>query len=85
MYGIFCEVFTNNHNLHFIFNHKDMNLRQCRQLELVRDSHDKTNLYHPSKANAIEDALDRKGVSMDILALSLDEEKLLIWCLEFVQ
>ncbi|EGW38187.1 hypothetical protein DOT_3898, partial [Desulfosporosinus sp. OT] len=50
-----------------MFKQKDLNLRQRRWLELLKD-YDITILYHPEKANVVADALSRKAVSMRSLA-----------------
>jgi hypothetical protein len=44
-----CEIYT----------HNDLNLRQRRWLELIKDYDLGTN-YHPGKANVVADALSRK-------------------------
>ena len=60
-------------SLQYIFNQRDMNLRQRRWLELLKD-YDMTILYHPGKSNVVADALSRKTVSMGSLAmLQVDE------------
>lgn len=48
--GILCEVYTNHRSLQHLFKKKDLNLRQIRWLELLKD-YEITSLYHPSKAN----------------------------------
>ncbi|XP_070019622.1 uncharacterized protein [Nicotiana sylvestris] len=45
---------------------RDLNLRQRRWLELLKD-YDITILYHPSSVNVVADALSRKAESMGIL------------------
>ncbi|XP_069152102.1 uncharacterized protein [Solanum lycopersicum] len=61
LYGVHCEVFTDYRSLQYIFNQRDLNLRQRRWLELLKD-YDMTILYHPGKTNAVADALSRKAV-----------------------
>ncbi|XP_015081239.1 uncharacterized protein LOC107024791 [Solanum pennellii] len=68
LYGVHCEVFTDHRSLQYIFNQRDLNLRQRRWLELLKD-YDMTILYHPGNANVVVDALSRKGVSMGSLAM----------------
>ena len=41
-----------------MFNQKDLNHRQRRGLELLKD-YDKSVLYHPGKENVVVDALSR--------------------------
>jgi hypothetical protein len=45
--------------LKYIFTQKDLNLRQRRWLELIKD-YDLEIHYHPGKANLVTDALSRK-------------------------
>jgi hypothetical protein len=45
--------------LKYIFTQKDLNLRQRRWLELIKD-YDLEIHYHPGKANLVADALSRK-------------------------
>ena len=51
-----CEIFTNHRSLNYIFSQMNLNLRQRRWLELLKD-YDMTILYHPRKANVVADAL----------------------------
>ncbi|WP_157998481.1 hypothetical protein, partial [Desulfosporosinus sp. OT] len=60
-------MFTDHRSLQHLFKQKDLNLRQRRWLELLKD-YDITILYHPEKANVVADALSRKAVSMRSLA-----------------
>ena len=71
-----CEIFTDHRSLQYIFSQRDLNLRQRRWLELLKD-YDVTILYHPGKANVVADALSRKTHSMGSLAsLSVEERPL---------
>ena len=54
-----CEVFTDHKSLKYIFTQKDLNMRQRRWLELIKD-YDLSLQYHPGKANVVVDALSRK-------------------------
>ena len=54
-----CEVFTDHKSLKYIFTQKDLNMRQRRWLELIKD-YDLSLQYHPGKANVVADALSRK-------------------------
>ncbi|XP_070044821.1 uncharacterized protein [Nicotiana tomentosiformis] len=67
IYGVPCEVFTYHRSLEYFFKKKELNLRQRRWLELLKD-YDITILYHPGKSNVVADALCRKLVSMGTLA-----------------
>ncbi|GJY79093.1 putative reverse transcriptase domain-containing protein [Tanacetum coccineum] len=54
-----CTVFTDHKSLQHILDQKELNLRQCRWLELLAD-YDCEIRYHPGKVNAVADALSRK-------------------------
>src|SRR6185369_2682092 len=55
-----CEIFTDHKSLKYIFTQPDLNLRQRRWLELVKDYNLEIH-YHPGKANVVADALSRKS------------------------
>ena len=74
LYGVHCEVFTDHRSLQYIFSQRDLNLRQRRWMELLKD-YDLTILYHPGKANVVADALSRKTSSMGSLATIRVEER----------
>jgi hypothetical protein len=57
--GTKCQVYTDHNSLKYIFTQKDLNLRQRRWLELIKD-YDLEIHYHPGKANLVADALSRK-------------------------
>ena len=59
LYGTSCQVMTNHKSLKYIFTQKELNMRQRRWLELIKD-YDLDIVYHPSKANVVADALSRK-------------------------
>ena len=60
LYGDKCEIYTDHKSLKYFFIQKDLNMRQRRWLELVKD-YDCEILYHPGKANVVADALSRRG------------------------
>ena len=62
LYGAKCEIFTDHKSLKYIFTQKELNMRQRRWLELVKDYDCDIN-YHPGKANMVADALSRKTSS----------------------
>ncbi|CAA0809145.1 Unknown protein, partial [Striga hermonthica] len=62
LYGGKCEIFTDHKSLKYIFTQKELNMRQRRWLELVKD-YDCTISYHPGKANMVADASSRKSHS----------------------
>ena len=61
LYGEKCRIFTNHKNLKYLLTHKELNLRQCRWLELFKD-YDCIIDYHPGKANVVVDALSRRTI-----------------------
>jgi hypothetical protein len=68
LYGAKCELYTDHKSLKYFFTQKELNMRQRRWLELIKD-YDLTINYTPGKANVVADALSRKStnsVTMDI-------------------
>jgi hypothetical protein len=58
--GAHCNIYTDHKSLKYIFTQADLNMRQRRWLELIKD-YDLEVRYHPSKANVVADALSRKA------------------------
>jgi hypothetical protein len=54
-----CNIFTDHKSLKYIFTQSELNMRQRRWLELIRDYYLEVH-YHPGKANVVADALSRK-------------------------
>jgi ribonuclease HI len=54
-----CDIYSDHKNLKYIFTQNDLNLRQHRWLELIKDYDLEIN-YHLGKANVVADALSRK-------------------------
>jgi hypothetical protein len=54
-----CEIYNDHKSLKYIFTQNDLNLRQRRWLELIKD-YDLGINNHPGKANVVADALSHK-------------------------
>ncbi|KAL0533445.1 hypothetical protein IC582_030285 [Cucumis melo] len=59
LYGEKIQILTDHKSLKYFFTQKELNMRQRRWLELVKD-YDCEILYHPGKVNVVADALSRK-------------------------
>ena len=71
LYGESCEIYTDHMSLKYIFTQKELNLRQRRWLELLKDF-DVNILFHPGKANMVAAALSRKVAVGDVAAFSIE-------------
>nr|GFA62824.1 putative reverse transcriptase domain-containing protein [Tanacetum cinerariifolium] len=60
LYGETCDIFTDHKSLKYIFTQKELNIRQRRWLELIKD-YDANIQYYPRKANVVADALSSKN------------------------
>jgi ribonuclease HI len=58
--GNTCHLYTDHKSLKYIFTQSELNMRQRRWLELIKD-YDLEIHYHPGKANVVADALSRKA------------------------
>nr|GFB53537.1 RNA-directed DNA polymerase [Tanacetum cinerariifolium] len=71
LYGESCDIFTDHKSLKYIFTQRELNMRQRRWLELLKD-YDTNIQYHPGKGNVVADALSRK--SGMIAGIRVEEE-----------
>ncbi|KAL4298232.1 hypothetical protein GQ457_12G010670 [Hibiscus cannabinus] len=62
LYGERCHIYTGHKSLKYLLSQKELNVRQRRWLELLKD-YDCVIDYHPGKANVFVDALSRKTMS----------------------
>ena len=58
LYGVHVDIFADHKSLQYVFTQKELNLRQNRWLELLKD-YDICIFYHPGKDNKFVDALSR--------------------------
>jgi hypothetical protein len=72
-----CELYTDHNSLKYNFIQSNLNLRQRRWLELIKD-YDLGINYHPGKANVVADALSRRShvsqLVVDSMPFELCEE-----------
>src|SRR5688572_18251635 len=71
--GTRCQVYTDHKSLKYIFTRKDLNLRQHRWLELIKN-YDLEIHYHPGKENLVADALSRKEHVYSAVVAQLTDE-----------
>jgi hypothetical protein len=75
--GAHCNIYTDHKSLKYIYTQADLNMRQRRWLELIKD-YDLEVHYHPGKANVVADALSRKAqcncMNMDVRVTTLCDE-----------
>jgi hypothetical protein len=55
-----CDVYTDHKSLKYIFTQSELNMRQRRWLQLIKDYELEIH-YHPGKANVVADVLSRKS------------------------
>lgn len=65
LFGSRFEVFSDHMSLRYLLDQKELNMRQRRWLELLKDC-DFGLSYHPGKANVIADALSRNSLHMSM-------------------
>jgi hypothetical protein len=72
-----CELYMDHKSLKYIFTQPNLNLRQRRWFELIRD-YDLGINYHPVKANVVADALSQTShvsqLVVDSMSFELCEE-----------
>ncbi|GJY96105.1 putative reverse transcriptase domain-containing protein [Tanacetum coccineum] len=67
LYGTKSVIYTDHKSLQYIFDQKDLNMRQRRWIELLSDYECEIK-YHPGKANVVADALTQGEASKDLKA-----------------
>ncbi|WVZ63991.1 LOW QUALITY PROTEIN: hypothetical protein U9M48_013577, partial [Paspalum notatum var. saurae] len=81
--GNTCHIYTDHKSLKYILTQPELNMRQRRWLELIKD-YDLEIHYHLGKANVVEDALSRRAhcnvidaqPTVKVLCCEIDEIKL---------
>jgi len=68
LYGSQFQVFSDHKSLKCLFDQKELNMRQRRWMEYLKD-YDFELLYHPGKANVVADALSRKRFHMSAMMM----------------
>jgi len=66
LYGFQFQVFSGHKSLKYLFDQKELNMRQRQWMEYLKD-YDFELLYHPSKANVVADALSWKRIHMSAM------------------
>ncbi|WVZ93769.1 hypothetical protein U9M48_039726, partial [Paspalum notatum var. saurae] len=72
LFGQRCEIYTDHKSLKYIFTQNELNMRQRRWLELIKD-YDMEIHYHPV-ANVVADALSRKSYANMALGFMMPHE-----------
>jgi hypothetical protein len=75
-----CELYTDHKSLKYIFTQPDLNLRQRRWLEVIKDYDFGIN-YHPEKANVVDGALSQRSHADQFVVKSIPSES----CDEFAK
>jgi hypothetical protein len=72
-----CELITDHKSLKYIFTQSNLNLRQRRWLELIKN-YDLGINYHPGKANVVANTLSQRShvsqLMVDSMSFELCEE-----------
>jgi hypothetical protein len=75
LYGERHEIYKDHKSLKYFFTQKELNMRQRRWLELIKDYDCEIN-YHPSKDNMVVDTLSRKS-TVELAALGISQPQLI--------
>jgi hypothetical protein len=68
------HIYTDHKSFKYIFTQLDLNMRQRRWLELIKDYEIEVH-YHPGKVNVVVDALSCKSHYNYLPAVHLTEEE----------
>ncbi|GAU51141.1 hypothetical protein TSUD_240800 [Trifolium subterraneum] len=64
LYGVQFALYSDHKSLRYLFDQKELNMRQRRWMEYLKDFDFELN-YHPGKANVVADALSRKAFAQE--------------------
>jgi hypothetical protein len=76
LYSKKCKIYTDHKSIKYLFTQNELNIRQMRWLELIKDYDCEIN-YHPGKANVVANALSRKS-SIKLVNLSISQPQLIM-------
>jgi len=68
LYGAQFQVFSDHKSLKYLFDQKELNMRQRRWMEYLKD-YNFDLFYHPGKANVVADALSRKKAHVSAMMI----------------
>ena len=76
LFGNKVHIFTDHKSLKYIFTQSELNMRQRRWLELIKDYNLEVH-YHTGKANVVVDDLSQKSHQVEEAPLSLNHAEVL--------
>ncbi|WVZ51477.1 hypothetical protein U9M48_002622 [Paspalum notatum var. saurae] len=76
-----CDIYTDRKSLKYIFTQSELNMRQRRWLELIKDYKLEIH-YRPRKANVVADALSRKSYCNLLTGEEMIDDQGTIWLKE---
>jgi hypothetical protein len=80
VHGNVVHIYTYHKSLKYIFTQSDLNMRQWRWLELIKDYKLEVH-YHPGKANVVADALRSRARCNHLPTIHLTREESSTWLL----
>ena len=76
LYGVHVDFFTDYKSLQYVFTQKELNIKQRRWLELLKE-YDMSVLPYPDKCNVVVDTVSR--MTMGTISLLDEAKKDLAW------